>query len=139
MVYADEMKVRAKDLTKEAFIETLDSLYTAVGSVRGRQAMKLFLKDLLTVSERVMLGRRIVIARRLLGGRSYTEIRRELRVGLGTIAGVQKWLEDQMPGYETALKGLERELGKRKWKSERKKILRSLKRKYPLHFLLFPW
>jgi uncharacterized protein YerC len=133
------MKVRAKNLTKEQFIETLDSLYTAAGSVKGRSAMKLFLRDLLTGSERIMLGRRIIIARCLLRGDSYRKIQESLRVGLGTVMSVQRWLHDQMPEYEDAIRGLERELDKRKERAEDKARWRNLKRKYPLHFLLFPW
>jgi hypothetical protein len=86
-----------------------------------------------------MLGRRIVIARRLLAGDSTRDIQAELRVGPGTLHNVRKWLEDQMPGYEDAVRALEKELGKRKVKTEQKRLLHNLKRKYPLHFLLFPW
>lgn len=133
------MKLKQADLTKEQFIESLDTLYTAVGAVKGRAAMKLFLRDLLTSSERIMLGRRIVIARRLLAGDSTRAIQAELRVGPVTIQHVKKWLEDQMPGYEDAVRALEKEMGKRKVKAEQKKMWHALKRKYPLHFLLFPW
>jgi uncharacterized protein YerC len=49
------MKVLVKTLTKKQRIETLDALYTAASSARGRKAVKLFLRDLLTESERKML------------------------------------------------------------------------------------
>lgn len=133
------MKFKQADLTKEQFIEALDSLYTAAGAVKGRAAMKLFLRDLLTSSERIMLGRRVVIARRLLAGDSTRAIQSDLRVGPGTIQHVKKWLEDQMPGYEDAVRALEKELDKRALKTDQKKMWHALKRKYPLHFLLFPW
>ena len=64
------MKVKLKDLGEKERITLLDSLYTAAGSVKGKGAMKLFLRDLLTESERVMLGRRVIIARLLIGGES---------------------------------------------------------------------
>ena len=131
------MKVKAKNLSKKEKIETLDSLYTAAGTVRGRNAMKLFLRDLLTESERIMLGRRIIIARKLISGESYDKIKIDLRVGVTTIARVQRWLSDQMPGYEEAVRGLEAEFSKRKRRFEQKKLWIQLKRKYPLHFLLF--
>ena len=44
------MKRRPKDLTDKETIVTLDALYTAASSVRGRDAVKLFLRDLLTPS-----------------------------------------------------------------------------------------
>jgi uncharacterized protein YerC len=136
------MKVRIQKLTQKQRIETLDSLYTAAASIKGRAAMKLFLRDLLTVSERIMLGRRIMIARRLIAGASYTEIAEEMGVGPDTVARIERWLSDQMPGYEQAVRGLESVVQKRTIAYRRKVSqhpLAVLKRKYPLHFLLFPW
>lgn len=103
--------------------------------------MKLFLRDLLTESERIMLGRRIWIARLLLSGESGAEIGRRLKVGPNTIDRVQRWLNDQMPGYEKALAGVEKEMDRRALVAERKAdpfSYAALKKKYPLHFLFFP-
>ncbi len=138
------MKVKAKELSDEERIKTLDALYTAAGTVRGRSAMKAFLKDLLTESERIMLGRRIRIARDVLGGKSADDIAEEMRVGYDTIYKVRRWLEDQLPGYENAIKDMESEFEKRKKKQFDKYLyatsaLYRLKKKYPIHFLLFPW
>src|SRR3990167_3202133 len=129
------MKVKVKKLSEKEIIRTLDTLYTAASAIQGREAIKLFLKDLLTPSERIMLGRRIIIARMLLSGLSYREILARLNVGQDTIMRVQKWLTDQLPGYEQAIAGLEKEFNKR----EEKKLyatstLYRLKKKYPLHF-----
>ena len=136
------MKVKIQKLSKQERIETLDSLYTAAGTVRGRDAMKRFLRDLLTSSERVMLGRRIMIARRLLAGVSHRNIATEMKVGGDTVWKIARWLDDQIPGYEDAVKGLEKETQKR-CTAHRRSVsqhpLAILKRKYPLHFLLFPW
>ena len=120
-------------------MHTLDTLYTAASSIQGRDAIKLFLKDLLTPSERIMLGRRIIIARKLLSGETYDEISLSLKVGTDTISRVQRWLNDQMPGYEQAIAGLEKEFDKRQEKKlYATSTLYRLKKKYPLHFLLFP-
>ena len=122
-------------------MRTLDMLYTAAASVKGRDAMKLFLRDLLTPSERIMLGRRIWIARLILQGTSSSEIERKLRVGQNTVARVERWLNDQFPGYEKALASLEKEMDRRAVRRESFAdpfSFAALKRKYPLHFLLFP-
>lgn len=124
-------------------METLDALYTAASAVKGREAIKLFLRDLLTSSERIMLGRRILIARKLLAGESSRTIAADMKVGNDTVYRVARWLEDQMPGYEQAVKAMEKEFENRKQKYEDKKLyatsgLYRLKKKYPLHFLLFP-
>lgn len=141
MVIFPYMKKRASELSKEERIKTLDMLYTAASVVKGRDAMKLFLRDLLTESERIMLGRRIWIARLLLQGIRYDDIASELKVGLATIYRVERWLNDQMPGYEQALAGLEKEMDKRAVRREVKDNpfgYAALKKKYPLHFLFFP-
>ena len=140
------MKVKSKNLSKENKIETLDALYTAASAVKGRADMKMFLRDLLTESERIMLGRRILIARMLLAGCTHRYISDGMNVGLDTVSKVHKWLDDQFPGYEKALQGMQTELDKRYWSSRagQKELyatsaLHRLKKKYPLHFLLFPW
>lgn len=133
------MKVRARNLTDKERMEVLDMLYTAAGAVRGRDAMKLFLRDLLTESERIMLGRRIIIARMLIAGESHRMIEKELRVGRDTVWRVQLWLCDQFPGFENAIAELEKELDKREFKKQyATSALFRLKKKYPAHFLLFP-
>ena len=137
------MRVRPKTLDEQSRMETLDALYTAVSVLKGREAMKLFLRGLLTPGERIMLGRRILIARKLLAGDSARIIAADLKVGIDTIYRVARWLEDQMPGYEQAIKEMEKEFTSRKERYEDKKLyatsaLYRLKKKYPLHFLLFP-
>ncbi|MBI5645228.1 hypothetical protein HY970_03975 [Candidatus Kaiserbacteria bacterium] len=140
------MKVRAKELSKQDRIEVLDALYTAAASIKGREAMKMFLRDLLTESERIMLGRRILIARMLIAGCTHRYIASGLHVGLDTVSKVHHWLDDQLPGYETAIDGMTKEFDKRYWESKAGQrelyatnTLYRLKKKYPLHFLLFPW
>lgn len=133
------MKIKAKQLSDKQRIETLDSLYTAAGTVKGRSAMKLFLRDLLTESERIMLGRRIIIARKLIAGDSHRSIESDMGVGKDTIWRVQRWLHDQLPGYEKAIAELEKEFKKREFKKQyAQSALFRLKKKYPAHFLFFP-
>jgi uncharacterized protein YerC len=133
------MKVRAKNLSSQERIIVLDTLYTAAGTVRGRAAMKLFLRDLLTESERIMLGRRIIIARLLIAGETHRAIEARMGVGRDTVWRVQRWLYDQLPGFENAIAELEKEFGKREFrKNYAQSALFRLKKKYPAHFLLFP-
>jgi uncharacterized protein YerC len=133
------MKVKTNKLSEKEQMRTLDNLYTAASAIQGRDAVKLFLRDLLTQSERIMLGRRIIIARKLLQKESYEAIVRSLGVGHDTIRRVQRWLNDQMPGYEQAIAGMEKEFSRREEKRlYAQSALYRLKKKYPLHFLLFP-
>ncbi len=133
------MKVKIEKLSDKEVMRTLDTLYTAASTIQGRDAVKLFLRDLLTPSERIMLGRRLIIARKLLSGETYDEITQTLGAGSDTISRIDKWLSDQMPGYEQAIAGLEKELNRRQEKKlYATNTLYRLKKKYPLHFLLFP-
>ena len=135
------MKEKKNQMTEREIIKTLDALYTAANAVKGRSAVKMFLRDLLTESERIMLGRRIIIARLILHGETYDVIRERLGVGYNTISRVDKWLQDEFPGYEQALAGIEKEMDGRAKRGEIKSnsfSFAALKRKYPLHFLLFP-
>ena len=135
------MKKKVDSLTKEEHIRTLDLLYTAAAAIQGRDAVKLFLRDLLTPSERIMLGRRIWIARLLIGGETPTDIGRRLKVGINTVARVERWLHDQFLGYEQVIEKLEKEMDKRAVRREIRQdpfSYAALKKKYPLHFLLFP-
>ena len=133
------MKKKIDELSEKERMTTLDALYTAAGTVHGRAAMKSFLRDLLTESERIMLGRRILIARLLLQDETRDAIRQRTGAGYGTIERVHRWLQDQMPGYETAIAAMEEEFGERDFKKKyATSVLFRLKRRYPLHFLLFP-
>lgn len=134
------MKVRAQNLSDKHRIEVLDTLYTAAGAIRGRTAMKLFLRDLLTESERIMLGRRIIIARLLIAGETQRSIEEQLKVGRDTVWRVQRWLDDQFPGFEHAIAELEKEFGGREMRRMyAQSAMFRLKKKYPAHFLLFSW
>lgn len=127
------MKVRAKELPDKTRIEVLDTLYTTAGAVHGRDAMKLFLRDLLTPSERIMLGRRIMIARKLLSGSTHRQIEAEMKVGKDTVWRVQRWLDDQAKGYEQAVSKLERALDARHFKPKKRRS------KYPPIFDFLKW
>jgi len=133
------MKRKTEDLSKEEIIVILDTLYTALSSIQGRDAIKLFLRDLLTPSERIMLGRRIIIARLLMAGETYGRIQERMGVGRTTVGRVQHWLDDQFPGFEKAIAGIEKEYGRR---AEKKlyatSALHRLKKQYPLYYLLLP-
>ena len=135
------MKLQPRKVKKEDKIKYLDSLYTAVSSLGSREEIKNFLKDVLTESERIMIGRRILIARMLLDDKSYEQITGELHVGYDTIMRVHRRLEDDRDGYEKAISGLRRVVEKRLGpEGEGDGTPYSfgwLKKRYPLHFLLF--
>jgi len=135
------MKVKPRKLNNGDRMRYLDTLYTAVSSLNSREEVKKFLRDLLTESERIMMGRRIIVAQRLLEDKSYLEIKQELGVGMDTIMRVHRWLEDDIDGYEKVVKKLEKVFESRQEKRDRAYLdpfsFEGLKKRYPLHFFLF--
>ena len=82
----------------------LNEFYSMVSSLRTRQEIINFFKDILTPSEAIMLARRIQIAKMLLQGYDYREIAEDLKTGIDTVAKVQHWLKDGFGGYIKILK-----------------------------------
>ncbi|MFZ2970714.1 MAG: YerC/YecD family TrpR-related protein [Minisyncoccia bacterium] len=135
-------KVNPRKLDSNSKMKYLDLLWTSIAQLETRDEVKQFFKDLLSESEAIMLARRIEIAKRLLEGESYDNIASQLRVGKDTIGRVQEWLVSGFGGYEKAIGGFDRALEKRfKGSKNANKpepySFNWLKRKYPLHFLLF--
>src|SRR3989344_5874682 len=136
------MKVKPHTLKKEEKIKYLDALYTATSVLKTRDDMKKFLRDLLTESERIMIGRRIVIAHKLLQDEGYDQIATDLKTGKDTITKVHRWLQDETRGYEKAIEKFQKILEKREEKRSKSSHYYNhpfdqLKKRYPLHFLLF--
>ena len=134
-------RVNPRNIDSFLKMKYLDVLWTAIAGLKNRNEVKNFFKDLLSESEAVMLGRRILIAKMLIEGRTYDEIVNQLNVGLDTVSKVQQWLTSGFGGYEKGISKLQAELAYRQ-EIERKRNLQPysfewLKNKYPLHFLLF--
>jgi TrpR-related protein YerC/YecD len=139
MARVDSRKVNFQDRMKY-----LDLFWTSVSELKTREEVKNFFKDLLSESESIMLSRRIMIAKYLLEDKSYEEISEILGAGRTTISNVHNWLVSGFHGYENAIKKFGKIVDNRLLKiAEAKSAPPSaysfswLKRKYPLHFLLF--
>ena len=131
-------KLRAED--KKKYMKALDALYTVMTELNDRDQVKRLLKDLLTESERLMVGRRILIAQKLLRDTSYQQIVAEMGgVGMDTIMRVHRWLLDEEMGMEKIISKLESALTARKpLRSESIAdpfSLAGIKKRYPSHYL----
>jgi hypothetical protein len=80
-----------------------------------------------------------MIAKYLLEGLTYEEIKTRLKVGDGNIAKVHSWLVSGFGGYEKAIQEFNKALDKRGFNKTSLSPLSFgwLRKKYPLHFLLF--
>lgn len=135
-------KFSLNDLPEEKRIQMIAEFYDTIDSLKTREEVRLFFRDLLTPDEIAMLMRRIEVATLLLGGFTYEQIESLLGVGRGKVANVQRSLGNHGEGYRVAIKRL---VDKRK--SRHRKIMKKqegqrsdferMKQKYPLYFLLF--
>lgn len=83
-------------------------LVTAVLMAHNRAEVKFLLDDLLTATERIMLGKRLLIALLLKHGFSYAEIAGVLRVGETTIAAVSEKMQRGGNGFNFVFERLQR-------------------------------
>ena len=131
-------KVRYHQLSDSEKKKCLGDFYSMISLLKNRQDAKNFFKDLLTLSETVMISRRIQIAKLLLGGSTYDEIRRQLKVGPTTICQVEKWLNNGFGGYRKTIEEYKRKYPDRSdfdrygYPAFSKEWV---KKKYPIHYL----
>ena len=132
-------KVNPRRINNLDRMKYLDLLWTSIATFKSRDEVKNFFKDLLSESEAIMLSRRIMIAKYLLEGMTYEEIRVRMKVGYYNIARVHSWLISGFGGYEKAIKEFNKALDKRGVNKipVRPFSFEWLRKKYPLHFLLF--
>jgi TrpR-related protein YerC/YecD len=113
----------------------MNDFFEIVSKMKTKKDAENFFKDILTPSETLMLTRRIEIAKMLLAGFSYADIKKSLKVGDNTINYVNRWLFSGFGGYLKELqesknrKEAEKQLPTNEWER--------IKKKYPAHFLIF--
>jgi len=133
------VKVNPRKIDNTDRMKYLDLLWTSIASLKSRDEVKNFFKDLLSESESIMLSRRIMIAKYLLEGLTYDEIKVRMKVGDNNIAKVHSWLTSGFGGYEKAIREFNKALNRRGFDKMPSPPLSFewLRKKYPLHFLLF--
>jgi len=128
-------KRRIQEVDQRERRDMLDEFFDMVISLKNSEDAANFFKDLLTPSESLMITRRIAIAKMLLGGWNFDDIRKKLKVGYNTINIVNRLLYSGFGGYLN-------EIGKVANKKEFRRRVpdiewQRIKKKYPAHFLLF--
>ena len=131
-------KVSPRQLKKKELQELERIVLDMAEQLIKEKKPELFL-DLLTSSERVMVARRIQAAKMLLLGHSRDQIRKELKIGQTTIENVHDWLTRHFPEYRRIIREVAAKIVKREKQNEPVQVgsFRELRKKYPLHFLLF--
>ena len=122
--------------TEEAAI--IEALHNVILDLRDDKSMVDFINKFLTKSERLVVGRRILIANLLLNGHTYFEINNRLSVSPNTITRVKTWLNSEFPDYEKILRAEAPQDNKSQIYDRTQPFsFEHLKKKYPIHFLLF--
>lgn len=131
------MKVKAEKLNNKQRDKFLDALYACASSLKSQKEIKYFIRDFLTESEKIMIGRRILIVQRLLYKQPRDQIIREMGVGLDTIYKIQNWLNPE--GYKNRIKKLNKSTNKTNSKFKDyypSGPFADIKRRYKSHYLL---
>ena len=126
--------------------KAIDAFWNAAQSSDHRRKSLDFLRTVLTESEQLLLGRRLCIAQMLLEHKTRNEIVSILRVSPNTVSKVHRWLGEEIPEYGMIITKMGQESESRNSKGAKGKSwyqkddglpLAQLRKKYPLHFLLF--
>lgn len=130
-------KVQTKNIDKNERYKIIGDFYEIVTNLKTKNEVIGFFMGLLTPSEALMFARRIQIAQMLLDNKSYDEIRKELKVGLSTVASVSNWLYGENDAFRKKVE----EHKNNKIRTEEndddyEKNYGSLLNKYPQHRIL---
>lgn len=89
-------------LTKRQRQELMLALCQAISQMKKPEEAAKLLTDLLSPQETEMIAKRLEIAKLLIVGKTYEEIRGELKVGFSTIARINTWLNLSGEGFKLA-------------------------------------
>lgn len=106
-----------------------ERIVSAALYIRDRKGLMLFFDDLLTTTEKAMLGKRMLIAVFLEHGYSYAEISNILKVSAATIGTISERLQKGGDGFRLALRKLEREEAIEKMLQRVKQVFQSFLRR----------
>jgi len=104
---------------KKQIIQTFNQVIT---DLRDTNETNKFLLDFFNESEYEAFAKRLAIAYWLRKGRSYNNIKENLKVSSATIATVQSMMDN--PGLQLALKKIEAEEWANQWAEKIKKFVR---------------
>jgi len=116
------MQVSKRRLNRHIQKEIFRLLHQLLADIKTPQEAENFLKDLFSKTESLALAKRIMIAYYLDHGRSYENIRENLKVSSATIASVDR--KRQSEGYQLALKKIEAEKWANDWAKKIKEFLK---------------
>ena len=115
------MRTSNKKLNPSLKKQIIEIFNQTVADLRDMSEANKFLSDFLNESEYEAFAKRLAIAYWLKKGRSYNNIKNNLKVSSATIASVQSEMEK--PGIQLALKKIEAEEWANQWAEKIKNIV----------------
>ncbi|HEX6976921.1 MAG TPA: Trp family transcriptional regulator [Patescibacteria group bacterium] len=109
---------KVNDILKNQISKTLAQV---VADIKTPQESHQFLQDFFTQAEFESFSKRLAVAYWLKKGRSYTNIKNNLKVSSATIADVANMMKKK--GFELAIKKLEAEEWANQWADKIKKFV----------------
>jgi uncharacterized protein YerC len=114
---------KSSQLLNSSFKRQLEkTFFQLISDLKEVSDIELFFSDFLTDTEMSVFTKRLAIAYWLKKGRSYQNIKRNLKVSSATIASVQSQMNKQ--GYKKAVKNLEAEEWANVWTQRIKKVIK---------------
>lgn len=93
-------KVKIHSVNPREKYQIIGEFFEIVAGLRSKKEVVDFFIGLLTPSEAVMMARRIQVAKKILQGKNYEEIRKELKVSYQTITKTENWLHNGTEEYD---------------------------------------
>lgn len=116
------MRTSDKKLNVSLENQIKKTLAQTISDLRDIKETDKFLSDFLTESEYEAYSKRLAIAYWLKKGRSYNNIKDNLKVSSATIATVQSMMDK--PGFELAIKKMEAEEWANQWAEKIKSFIK---------------
>lgn len=116
------MRVSSRKLNESLSRQIGKVFAQALSDIKNVDTMNDFLVDFFTPSEYEILSKRLAIAYWLKKGRSYQNIKDNLKVSSATVAQVQS--ETKKKGYQIALKNIEAEEWASQWTEKIRKFIK---------------
>jgi uncharacterized protein YerC len=125
-------KVSKSGIKSDVLEWFVDRLWDGISTAKNDKKLKAFLKELLTPTERIMIAKRLQIAKMLIAGHRYETIKKVVKVTDPTIAKISNIISDSKEGlYAVALNQTKREDVIRK-----ENTVSQMERRYPSYYLL---
>lgn len=127
-------KIKPHQINSKQKYVAIDNLFEVISALKTKQEIVNFFLGLFSPSESLMLARRIQIAKLLLDGKNYEDIRQALGVGNSTIQKTDLWLHGGDEKNAAWLSATIMSVEKKKIQSEARSYdPASLLNKYPYH------